>query len=932
MAIRKEQVLLLVAGAIAVLVWRAGQDEIARVRYAPKTRDYTPRPVASAPLAPPAPAVPANAPLPRPWFREPSETQPLPPCELPFPQLEPLPIIALPLDIGPDLAHAELLRIPGDVVEGVTLPGAAQGGASAGGADASGDKAPDKTTSDKPAGDKPAGDKPADKTGDTQGQPTRAQLMEKWSHVYDQLLVVGQTTPMLGTIKVNGVDPFDLEDPNFDFSTVHVEFKQFSLKTESLGNVPTVFPDNGQQIKSVKLANNLKNEVTRRVRKIPRNMPCIPERLSTIDWLLLKGREDGKVYDAALQQVDLLEQHGAKLEAMRTRARVLRARADLAQELAVYQSAQGDANFDAFKHEGLGLFNARLGLWDDAERDLRLAVADMPTDARLHASLANFLRERGRGKEALKAAQKASEALGAVTGDLDRQRVIAIIVACQLGQGMVTEARTSLAQLPEDSPIGSYLRACVDYAGGDVATAKEQFGLAASGLEPEAATLGLGACQVRQAAWQEALATFESVADRAPLLRHRAQTGIALVWLRIGQFDNALTAIDRALEASPQDAYAFYLRGRTLRILRQLGPAQEALQQALRLRDDFTAALAEMAAVREQMAREAAAAEQPENALAAQRYSDRAVALSSLPLVALFLRQAIAHFQAADPKGAAAAFERARAQALQDKNDADSARLAQAGLAVVDYSQEHSEEAKDTLANLLQDLASQKDHPLRKWVERTRQRIDDHEKKEQLEDHFERDLPGSIWLAKGENNGVQVGLKDHAVAFGGAFARSGEVSIVRTGAVAKAKNFLGVSARIQLGAQCQGDAGLRIQSKMGGGGSGDFVAWIGFRDGRPTVFLQDGKDEQPQPVIKVADGTPTTPHKVELRVVPREEGGRQFRLLCVWDGNVVHEADLKLITGSTTVELETGFFVKGGSKNTPVDARFDDFHLERCKD
>src|SRR5262245_6618526 len=171
MSIRKEQLLLLVAGAIALLVWRSGQDEIGRVMYAPKTREYAVKPVASAPLAPPAPVVPPNAPLPRPWFREPSETQPLPPCELPFPQLEPLFVIALPLDIGPDYAHAELLRIPGDVVEGVAVPGAAgPGGASpgtSGSADASGDKTPDKSTGDKPAADKPAGDKSAD----AQGQP-----------------------------------------------------------------------------------------------------------------------------------------------------------------------------------------------------------------------------------------------------------------------------------------------------------------------------------------------------------------------------------------------------------------------------------------------------------------------------------------------------------------------------------------------------------------------------------------------------------------------------------------------------------------------------------------------------------------------------------------------------------------------------------------
>lgn len=912
MAIRKEQVLVLATVAVGAFLWKSGAaDPRLNQKFVPVTKDYTAQNVVSSPLV----TSPLPTPAMRPWFREPSETQPLPPRDLPFPALEPLFVLALPLEIGQDLAHAEGLRMPGNVVEGVALQAADAAPAAAAPAEAGGDKSAEKPEA---------------------GAPTqsRAQAQERWSRVYDQVWLDGQRTPLLGWVTPVGADRFDLEDDKFDFAAIKIEFLQFNLTTEKLQPVKVVFnADNQQKVVKVRLAETLKNEVGRRLRKIPADAAHGQERLALIDWLLMKGREEGWVYDIALQQADLLKQQGGGIEAERARVRVLRARGDVAQELIAYGTAEGDSAMLAFRHEGLGQLKARLGLWNDAEKELREAVAAAPNDARVHASLAEFLRARGLGKEAMAQAQKSVETLGSVTDEEDRRRVITTVITCQLGIGDIAGARTMLGNLRGDTV--AYVRACVDYAAGDLAAAKDGFRQASSGPEGAAALLGVGACQVRLGEWQDALATLETVADQSPLQRHRALAGIGLLHFKLGRFDQAISALDRSLEANPLFAYAYYLKGRSARAGGQLGPAQDAIQLALRLRDDCAPALAEMSAIRLEMARAASAAEQPAHALAAMRYADRAVELSSVPLVTLAIRQAIAHFIAADPRGAAAAFERARGQALADKSD-DAARLAQAGLAVVDYSQDRAEDALATLDRMIQDLQSNKEHPHRKWAEATRRLIDDHAQKEQLEDHFERGELGAIWDGGGSKRDGALGavITDKSMVFKGQFSKATEVSALRSGAVTKGKNFLAVSARVQFGAEHKAEAtetGLRIQSRIGQGGSNDFIAWTGFRDGKPFLYLQDGREEPQQPVIRPADASMRNPHVLEFRVEPRDDTGRVFRLLCIWDGDVVHQADIKMLNGQSSNELETGFFVKG-SKGAAADARFDDYHLERRKD
>jgi tetratricopeptide (TPR) repeat protein len=931
MAIRKEQVLLLATLLVAFFWWRsADADPRINQKFAPLTKEYVPQSVLQSPLV----MTKLDKATLRQWFREPSETQPLPPRDLPFPALLPLFVVALPLELGPDLAHAELLRISGEVVDGVKLqPKADSDGASDGASDAGADAAPAGIAADKPAGGKPAGGKPA--TAESPATGIRAMAQERWSHVYDQLWLEGQRAPLLGIVTPSvGVDRFDLEDDKFDFAAIKIDFLQFSLTTEKLQQQKSVFDaENRQKVTKVRLAETLKNEVDRRKRKLPNDIGHAAERLVFIDWLLQKGRDAGWAYDVALQQAEDLATQGGGLDALRAKVRVLQARGDLALELEVYKTTTGDGALAAFRHEGLGQMQARLGLWKDAEADLRSAVQAMPSDARTHASLAEFLQKRGRGKEAMEQAQKVIDALGAVVDDEDRKRVITIIISCQLGLGDVAAARTMLGLLRGDTV--TYVRACIDYADGALAAAKDGFQQAASGPEGAAAQLGIGATQLRLGAWQEALSTFEAVADQSPLLRHRVFAGIGLLYLRLGQFDAAISWLDRALEANPQYAYAHYLKGRVHRVAGQLSKAEDSLLQTLRFYDDCAPALAEVAELHSTKARAGSAADQPTQALAAMRYTDRAVELSSIPLVALLLRQAIAHFEAADPRGAVAAFERVSVLAIKDKSD-DAARQAQAGLCVVDYSQDRSEDALATLDRMIQDLQSNKEHPLRKWAEATRRLIENHAEKEQLEDHFERNELGAIWDGSGSKRDGSLGaaIVDHGIQFQGVFGKSTEVSAARMGAIAKGKNFLASSVRLQFGAEHRQEGtetGLRLQSRIGANGSNDFIVWTGFRDGRPFLYLQDGREDPLQPAIKPTDASPRSAHVIELRVEPRDEAGRSLQLLCIWDGDVVYQCDIKMLNGQTSNELETSLFVKG-QKGANADARFDDYHLERRKD
>jgi tetratricopeptide (TPR) repeat protein len=901
MQVRKEQVLALLTLLLAVWV---GRDWLTTpsypVRLAVKALEYTPRP-----LAPLALVGDAAAPAQRLDFcTEPSETRPLPPRPLAFPPRAPLSLAAVPLEPGPDYGHLYALRVEGSFLEGATIA------------------PPGLETA--PAEAAPGADDGA--------LPSRRELEERAARSYDRVWYGGLATPRFGTIEADGQDLFALEERT-DFTGVRLRLRVYDIAKQRLGEMMT-FGDDGQRIDRIALAGTLRNEIRRRERRVPATAGHLPERRELIVWLLEQARAATECYDKALEHAQIYQQLSkGDQEGLRLLQKVLRARGDLAGELAMLEGLATTGSEGAFRFEGLGQVKARLGLWIDAEADLQQAVRLQPTDARPHAALADFLRQRGRSREAQAAAKRAELAIGSVQDAGERARVGRILVECALAVGDLEQARSLLGNAWLRAVPQPYLEGCVAYAAGDLAAALAAFRSVDGQLEAGAAQLGQAACLAREGRLQEAHDLLLGLYDREPLLRHRIATALAWVFLRTGQFDPATVWLDRALEADPQDPFAWYLRGRTLRLSGQTAAAIEALTNALRLRDDFTHAIAEMAAAQSARSLEAGGEDLLAAAVAARRYGDRAVELSPVPALELYELQGLYRFDALDARKAAEAFARARDFTADERRKA----WAKGALAVVDYSRGLVDDAATALHRLTQDLG--RDDPIAKWAQATLAAIDDHAQKESLGDGFDRSEPGTIWAADADGPlGPQI-VGDRLV-LQNRFSRTGkgEVTVTRAGAVRRGRNFLAVAVTMQCGPQhgaVDSFAGLGIELLRTGGGS-EFSARVGVREGRPFLRIVDGREGGQDVLVQqnlTVDGfDPRAEHRLELRVEPRgDPQQKQFALVVSWGGRPVFRHDLKQLTANTQGELATLLFASG-RKGDPVDVAFDDYVLERRKE
>ncbi|MFN6145184.1 MAG: tetratricopeptide repeat protein [Planctomycetota bacterium] len=903
MQLRKEQVLALltlVFGAYVARGYFAAPPTFRR--YAPKAAEYEAKPVGAPLLV----ASEASAQKRRDPFTEPSETRPLPPRPLDFPPHAPLSFAALPLDPGPDLRHAFGLRVDGAPVAGVTLSFGGDAAAAAGGGEAPGETAA--------------------------ATPTRAELEARAALTYDRVYYGGLASPYFGTIEADGQDVFALEERT-DFSGVTLRLRRYDLTRQRLAETLALGGDQ-LRIDRVVLADTLRNQISRRERKVPDLPSHLPERRALVDWLLERAREHAWVYEKAYHHaMRYRELSKGDLDGLRLMQRVLRAQGDLAGELALLEQLPLTGSEGAFRFEGLGVLKARLGLWRDAEDDLRAAVRLQPTDARPHAALAEFLRLRGRSREAVAAAARAEQAIGSVQDPTARARIGRVLVSCRLAVLDVVGARAALPMAQGSDGPAHYLEGCIHYAAGDANAALLSFRSVTVAQDLGAAAIGQAAALARLGKLQEAVDLCLRVFDQDPLLRHRAATGVAWACLRAGQPETALGWIDRALEADPTDSFALYLRGRALRLSGQLAAAEEATAAALRLRDDFVHAVAEMAEAQAARAGESVGEEQAKAAVAARRYADRAVALAVTPSPELFELQGMRAFSAADPRGAAAAFESGRDAVASEAEKA----FGKGALAVVAYSRGAFEDATIALQRLTQDLG--KEDPIAKWASTTLDAIDDHAQKETLGDSFDRADVGTVWAVDADGP-LGAALVDGRLAFRGRFSRSGQGQVwaERVGAIKKGRNFLAVAATMQTGpAQpaARGFVGIGIEVPRGNQGS-DVLVRLGVREGKPFLRIEDGRaNGEPlveQKAIEVAGFAPGALQQLELRVVPRgEPSSRQFALVASWNGVVVHRRDMQSLSGSTNSELKTVLFALG-DKGDDVDVAFDDWRLERRKE
>ncbi|MEC8253037.1 MAG: tetratricopeptide repeat protein [Planctomycetota bacterium] len=902
MNVRKEQVLLILVVLLAAYCSSEKFGGVAPmpVRYSPTALEFEPAAFTQAALVDSEP----DAIVRRDFFTEPSETRPLPPRELQFPPRAPLSVCGLPLDPGPDFRHSWLLRLDGAAVAGVTI---------ARGVDVAAGGEEDVADGGQDVGVGPMSE-------------------EQAQRLYDRLYIQGLSKPFYGVLdSAQGADPFDLEQRT-DFSGFKLRFRVFSLRKRTLGRAQPFGDAPGlQKIARFAVADTLRNEVTRRVRAVPTGDASRQgDRLALIEWLLEQAQTESWIYEEALKQSeDYLQSSGQTLGGRRVMQRVLRAMGSLSEEVKLLEGTSGDNEAAAFREMGLGVVKARLGLWVEAEQQLARAAELAPTDARTHGTLAEFYRSRGRTVPALAAAMRARQTLGSVQDPSERGRIVRTILGCMLAVGDLDAAR-------ELAPTGSgdsYLRGCVAYAGGDIVAAKAAFEGAATSRDAGAARLGRAACMLQAGEWQEAYALLTQIADEDPLLRHRAWTGVALLFSRIGSYEDALTYCDRALEASPGDAYALYLKGRTLRLMGQYGDAREALSLCLRVHDDFLHAVAEMSAVQSGLGDNAVGTDQAAAWLSARRYLDRAVALAPKPELELLELQGLRAFQTADRRAARAAFEAARDLV---ENDADRG-YSKGALAVVAYSLNRVDDAVTTLERVERDLG--RDSELGKWAGSTLGKIEVHAQKEALGDTFDRDKLGALWSCDADK-GLGAKIRDGKLVFRGKFSSSGsgEVFAERNDAIARGKNFLATSVEMAVlpGTELSESwNGLGIEIHRGRQGV-DMSARVGVYQGQPMVTVRDGRESDDNAAVRKklspALMRDSGAQQLELRVVPNgADDARQMILQVYFNNALVHSQQLKLLTRSTNTALKTIVFTSG-NKRASTDVAFDNYQLERRKE
>lgn len=909
MGLRREQGMILLVLALGALVYSGLQQPGPRqIRLVP-SRDYGAETEPVIALTPPRTEVELPN---RDLFLEPSESSPLPPRPLPFPDRDPLPLVALPLPTGPDPAHYDLLRIPGDIVAGVTVRG----------------QEPSQSAPDTNPGQEPL--------------PVAGQDREGLERTYDQVVRSIGGDVFFGILE--GEDKYALAERRVFDPSMSLELRIYRRTTGRLDPRTTTFT--GDEIRAVRLAQNLRNEVELRRRTLKPDLANLQERREFTEWLLQKAREESWVYLEAAAQADvMIRLSNGDLDAYRWKVRVFREQGDLEAERLLYAELPEDLQNSGFHLEGRGQLKARLGLYEDAEKDLFAALDQSPNDPLILGSTALFLLDRGRPADARPLAERALRFSNRLTTPELRMRIRTVLVATYLALGELAAATDTLTAAGANVSGVNRLRGALAYAEGDIVTAETLFRSASPesrtavifGLNP---LLGVAACYLRAERWQDALQALESVADQAPLLRHRALSGIGLLHLRLGNFDEALAALERALTVNPEDTYSLYLKGRCLRMVGELDDAVLSLEAALRIRDDFVEALAEMVTTymelsQVQLEREA------EHLVRAMRFSDRLVELDAERSGSLrsMETQGLVHFRASDLRGARDAFTRG----VQRAGSEDDRLFCLIGLSLVDYAQGRTQEARRDL----DDLGARRSlgDPIREYATATIALIDEHASKEQIQDRFERDGPelGSIWATESDRT-LRPRLLDGHLEFRGTFDSKSEVWVRRQGAVPIGGGFVSAAVTISERAAAtgaQGFSGLRLRGadRRGGAGEPEFQVDFGLHEGTRFLRIVDGRTADPdqeaaqEPVaLQVEDMNLRVSQRVELRVDPPESGGGQATLVALWNGVEVHRRPLNWLRPNTRIELYADLVVRGRRGGSELDVSFDDFRLVRRKE
>ena len=920
MKLRKEQVLCLLAVALAALLFVTGGSDgpqSKKVKAKTKKYDSITLPVDALAAADAARKIADQ----RDVFRRPSRTQPLPPLdwpELELPRLATLPLLEPPLSHGPLLSHWHLLRLDREAFA-VQLTDPTSLNSSADAASSSSDQ------------------EVADSS--TTGQGDGQDQGEDWSRSWDR---VDTTDGRSYWGRVLGKDPLALGTASSEFpmSVVPAFGGQVLLRRvdpEKGRVIAPRWPFRPEDIKKITFANNIRNRIGMRRRRIPPGDAGLRDRERYMRELVTVERQHPEALDEAeIQAKEYIQAapnsgRGYELEAF-----VYSATGQLEKETALYDRlAQGPFKGAAFVRRGRGVLASRLGLHEDAERFLREAVSIDQTDPSNHLALSRFLYGRGRGKEALASARSARQL---VVPGMDPAFDLAIrkhLLSCLLGVGDAQAAQNALndAKGIGNDPELILLEACTTYARGDREAAFGLFTSAATVL-PDSATarIGVGLCAFHAKQYDTAMAAFRQAEQRDPLERHRAIAAQAFVLLLTkGRTAEAIARAEEARTIAPDDPYVLYLLGCAFHVAGDYERASQNLDACLRDHFDFVDAMAELARTKLD-----AGLEGGSDALlsfeTAERLCSRAVAeghkhgkLWKHPYLLGVIRY---HLGKARNVAARQAFELARKWGNKIE--------VPIWLALIRNRQGHSDEAITKLRQIWQGIR-EPDHPLKIYADKTRKILAQHQGKRVFSDGFVG--IGKHWQVQqnGQRRISWRSIDDVLVCKGPSRLRAATVLRYK---LDPSKSFVEVSVDLERGQANTTPVALRITTPSGRSNqNSSFELKVGLAGGTDDrecmLYLRDGRNEtkknttriygRDEPKLKLAPGQRVRIHvSYELPVGARSNQGV---LTVRWGGNVIlRKSGVRWPTTNTWFNIDLHV---DGDEGGEVDFKFDNFRLVR---
>ncbi|HET6204330.1 MAG TPA: tetratricopeptide repeat protein [Planctomycetota bacterium] len=823
-------------------------------------------------------------------FAQPRDTRPLPPLPLEPPPLDPLPIL-----VPPGFPHAAVKRF-GDFYRIPYAPLSLPPEDGAGGQ--AGEASP--ATAPLPA-------EPED----------RASRVEAWKRQYDwHRVALGYE---FGHIL--NPDRFRLRDSARAAEPLRFVPVDPAKGKPISGEIQVPREQNGQAIE-FGFADTLANRIEERFVTLRYNSGNIPDLLAFAEWCLEKGVEEPKAFAHAEQvyreivKLDPGDPAGA-LGLGRLLERAFR----LEEAWDHYRSmAEGPFKQRAAPHARLGTLAARLDLPERAEEEFREALRLEPTVPEAHAGFGEFLLADGRVEEALPECESALRL--EPTAAAAKARIRSLLGRARLAAGDPAGARRAFEQALEavpGDPSALAGRAACSYAVGDFASAIED---ASRGISAGTGTVDLylarGLARLRLAfarpagesgpPLREAETDLRAAGALDPLRTGEGDAALAFLFQMAGRNEEALQALEEALEEDPTDPYTLYLRGRLLRERGEIDGAKESLAAALDHELDFPDALAErgMVALSEGRTDDA------------RRYLARAASLAPKePSFRLLLGTA------ALLAGENAVSEDHFRQVVAIERDSGAARN---GLGVCAYARGDTPAALKQFSEVIDRFKNRPDSPHARYAKETFDRISDHWKKVEWVDDFERADLRNGWIVEAEA-GLTIRPVNGHVSFEGSASREGEARVYREIAT---RDFVSFEATLLVGTEDQSAAcGIFLSSESSGGGGKvgvNFRADVArTRDGEVLCRLTTNPRERAEPIPAPPGVTWKKGSPVRLSI-ERAGTSDDPRLRITVDGEPIFDKPVREFRGVSGY-YRIGVFVQMEGAGRGADVSFDSVRL-----